>query len=164
MINRISAVLFTILTKTFFFRQKSYGNTTRFIFFSQNFFFQLGPGPREVPKWKFASVRLKTLLYATFVAREFLCVKTLLGIQWFEVHFRAIFSYFYLFRFRTQVSHQKSLNIFLRPLYSVYNDMTEDFFMPKVLWEHHSIQFFFTDFFFSYAPAPRKISKLNLLR
>ena len=65
-----------------------------------------------------------------------------------KVNFRAVFSYFYLFRFRTQVSHQKSLNIFLRPLYSVYNDMTEDFFYAKSLMGTPHDSIFFTDFFF----------------
>ena len=58
------------------------------------FVFIYRPGRREVPKSKFASVRLKTFLYDSLETREFWWVKTPMSIWWIEVHFRAIKSIF----------------------------------------------------------------------
>ena len=63
------------------------------IFFIHIFFFSYSPGPKEVSKSKFDSVRSEISQYDSLETREFLYVKTIMGIQWFEVNFLVIFSF-----------------------------------------------------------------------
>ena len=60
-------------------------------FFQTRKFFSFDIDPMEVPISKFVSLRWKTFLYDSLETREFLWVKTHMGIQLFEVNFRAIF-------------------------------------------------------------------------
>jgi len=79
-------------------------------------------------KSKIASVRSKTFLYDSLETREFLWVKTLVGIK---VHFRSIFSSLWdqIKSCCTQESHQKTLKTCIKILRDVFNDMTEEFFL-----------------------------------
>jgi len=73
-------------SKRFSFFQKSYGNTTRTNILYTQFFFHYSPGPREVSKSNFDSVRSEIFQIDSLETREFWWVKTPMGIQWFEVH------------------------------------------------------------------------------
>ena len=61
-------------------------------FLHTKIFFSYSPWPREVSKSKIVSVRSKIFQYDFLETREFWWAKTLMGIEWFEVHFQAIFS------------------------------------------------------------------------
>ena len=80
------------MTEDFFLYQKSYGNTNRFKFFNTHFFFSYRSGHFWPYRSKKKSVRSKTFLYDSLETREFLWIKTPMGIQWFEIQFLAIFS------------------------------------------------------------------------
>ena len=86
-----------------------YKNSSHFQDFEDNIFFTDPPPPqifffahkkniryslkpRVVFKSKFVSVQSKIFVYDSFLTMDFLWVKTHMGIRWFQVHFRAIFS------------------------------------------------------------------------
>ena len=148
--------------KILIFDKSLMGTKLESIFLSTKMYLNYSPWPRDVPKWKFALIRLKTFLYANFWMREFLFVKTLMGIQWFKVHFRAIFSSFHYIWSSTQASHQKSLNIYLRTLYSVYNDMHQDFFFVKIPMGTPLDSFFLHSFFSVRVSGPGRYPNENL--
>ena len=93
---------------------------------------------------------------------NFLFVKILMDIQWFKVHFRAIFSSFYYIRSSTQASHQKSLKIYFRTLYSIYNDMNEDFFFVKIPMRTPFDSIFLHRFFSVRVSGPGRYPNENL--
>ena len=74
------------IPKDFAFSKSPMGTPLDSIFFAHNFFFSYRPGPREVPKSKFDSVRWQIFHDDSLETREFWWVETLMGIQWFEVH------------------------------------------------------------------------------
>ena len=61
------------------------------IFVHTIFFFSYSSGHIWPYRSKKNSVRWKTFLYNSSGTKEFLWVKTFMGILWFEVHFRSIF-------------------------------------------------------------------------
>ena len=81
------------MTEEFFLCQKSYGNTTRFNFFYTQFFFSLRVsgqfGHTNQKKNRYDQRPSKMILWKRW---NFWWNKTLMDMQWFEVHFLAIFS------------------------------------------------------------------------
>ena len=65
----------SIWLKNFNFCQKAYGKKSRFHFFYSHFFFRYLLGPREVSKYKFASVSSKIFLFDSIWLVFFLCQK-----------------------------------------------------------------------------------------
>ena len=91
-VYRLSVMFFTISSNICFFVKSRMGTPLDWKILIPNFFLSYDIDPRKVTIWKFVFLRSKTFLYDSLETREFLCVKTPIGIQWFEVHFRAIFT------------------------------------------------------------------------
>ena len=80
------------MTEEFYFCQKSYGNTTRFkknLDAKKKFSYRFGV--KKASKSKFASVRLKTYLNEKIQILHFLWVKTVMGVERFEVQSLTLF-------------------------------------------------------------------------
>ena len=83
--------MFLTIWMKIFFCKSHMGTLFEWDFFTR-FFFQLQVKPYLAVMIKKKSVWWKTFLYDSLETREFLWVKTPMGIQWFEVQFQAIFS------------------------------------------------------------------------
>ena len=87
------SVVFSRMSSDIFFLPKVLWEYHSIQFLYSDFFFSYSAEFSQVSKLKFALVRWKTFLSDSVETREFLWVKTPMGIQWFEGQFRAIFSF-----------------------------------------------------------------------
>ena len=90
-VYRLSVIFLTISLNNFVFVKRLMGTPLDWKFLTHDFFFSFGCEPREVPISKTDLVRSKTFRYDFLETREFLWVKTFIGIQ---VYFRDLFFVF----------------------------------------------------------------------
>ena len=94
LVQSLLIMFLTIWLENFLVVKSLMGTPVDWKIFTRIFFFSYGPEPMEVSKSKSGSVRLKSYLYDSLETTEFFWVKTPMGIQRFEVQFRAIFIVF----------------------------------------------------------------------
>ena len=129
-------------------------------FLHTKFFFSYCPGPREVSKSKFASVRSKIFPYDSLKTKKFCWVKTPMGMQWFEVDFRAIFFVFVAKFTKIDLALKKVIQNRSKAVQGLsvmfWTIWLKNFLCVKSHMGTALDSIFFTyNFFISYSPGPR---------